>query len=160
MGDEVKVGRREATPVMAKRFPVRMSTIGAGLSQAFGEAYGQVQAGGLGTEGPPFVIYHGTPAGDDPFDVELCVPLTGPADIAAEWTLRELPAGLFATLVHVGPYDRLGETYGRLTEWVGAHDLVVAGPPREVYLSGPEVPQEATRTIVEFPVREVAAGGG
>ena len=44
-----------------------------------------------------------------------------------------------------------------LTAWIGARDLAIAGPPREVYLSEPETPPEQVRTIVEFPVVEVAA---
>jgi effector-binding domain-containing protein len=73
------------------------------------------------------------------------------------WQVRELPAGTFVALTHVGPYDTLPAAYDALATWIGAHDLAVAGPPREVYLSGPDVPPARTRTVVEFPVVELAA---
>ncbi len=157
MGHEVKVGRREAALVVSKRFPVRLSEIGGAIGAAFGEVYGQLGAQGVASEQPPFVIYHGMPEGDAPFDVEVCAMVDRPVEAPAGWELQELPAGLFATLMHVGPYDTVGSTYDTLTEWIGAHDLAVSGPPREVYLSEPGTPPEETRTIVEFPVTEVRA---
>lgn len=161
MGHEVHVGRREAALVISKKFPTRLSTIGGELGRAFGEVYGQLGARGVETQGPPFVIYHEIPSGDEPFDVEVCAPIGGPAEAPAGWELQELPAGQFATLMHVGPYDSIGTTYDELTSWLGAHDLAVAGPPREVYLSEPSTPPAETRTIVEFPVIEapVLVGG-
>jgi effector-binding domain-containing protein len=41
--------------------------------------------------------------------------------------------------------------------WIGTHDLSVAGPPREVYLSPPDTPPDKIRTIVELHVTRVAA---
>ncbi len=162
MEHQAKVGERAAILVMSKRFPVRLSTIGGAIGAAFGDAYRIAGVGGIETEGMPFVIYHGMPVGDEPFDVEVCLPLARQAEPAEGWQLQELPGGSFATLMHVGPYADLGRTYDALTEWVAEHDLVVAGPPREVYLTGPEVPQAEARTVVEFPVSrvpvEVAAG--
>ncbi len=158
MEHQAKVGERDAVLVMSKRFPVRLSTIGGAIGAAFGDAYRFVGAGGTGTEGMPFVIYHGMPVGDEPFDVEVCVPVAGSTEPVEGWRLQELPAGSFATLVHVGPYADLGRTYEALTAWVAAHDLVVAGPPREVYLTGPDVPQSEARTVVEFPVTRAPAG--
>jgi hypothetical protein len=66
------------------------------------------------------------------------------------------PRGTFVTLLHVGPCDSIGAAYDTITEWIGAHDLAAAGPPREVYLSEPETPPELVRTIVELSVTEVA----
>lgn len=157
MGHEVHVGRREATLVVSKRFPVRVSEIGGALGRSFGEVYGHLGAAGAETDGPPFVIYHGMPEGDEPFDVEVCAPVARAVEVPGGWTLQELPAGRFATLMHVGPYDTIGRTYEALSTWIGAHDLVAAGPPREVYLSEPSAPPAETRTIIEFPVEEVAA---
>ena len=157
MGHEVKLGQREAALVVSKRLPVRLSEIGGVIGTAFGEVYGHLGARGVGAEGPPFVIYHGMPAGDDPFDVEICAPVSRAIDPPAGWAVQELPAGSFVTLVHVGPYDTLRVAYDTITAWIGAHGLAVAGPPREVYLSEPETPPEAIRTIVEFPVVEAAA---
>ena len=152
MSHEVKVGRREPITVVSRRYEVRLSQIGGVLGQAFGEVYGSLQSRGIGTAGPPFVIYHGAPQGDEPFEIEVCAPVSRAVDPPAGWGMEELPAGTFATLVHVGPYDTIGEAYEEIGAWIPANELAIAGPPREVYLSEPTVPPEQIRTIVEFPV--------
>ena len=157
MEGEIHVQRRDAALVVSKRLPVRLSEIGGVIGPAFGEVYGHLGARGIAGDGPPFVIYHASPAESDPFDIEICAPVARRTDPPAGWQLHELPAGSFATLVHVGPYDTLGIAYDTLAAWIGAHDLVIAGPPREVYLSEPETPPEQIRTIIEFPVIEAAA---
>ena len=157
MGHEVKVQHRETALVLAKRLPVRLSEIGWNLGTAFGEVYGHLEAHGGDPDGPPFVIYHGLPAGDEPFDIEICAPVQHAIEPPSGWKLTELPGGTFASLLHVGPYDSVRKGYDTLLAWLGAHDLAVAGPPREVYLSDPATPPEQIRTVIEFPVAEVAA---
>ena len=156
MGHEVRIGQRDAALVVSKRLPVTLSEIGVVVGAAFGEAYGHLGARGGEPHGPPFVIYHGMPSANDPFEVEICAPVARATDPPEGWQVQELPAGTFATLLHVGPYDTLGAAYETLAGWVGAHGLAFAGPPREVYLSEPETPPGEVRTIIEFPVSEVA----
>jgi effector-binding domain-containing protein len=154
MEREVKVGRRGATIVMSRRLPVRLSEIGTVLGSAFADVYGYLGAHGVEPVGPPFVIYHGIPAADDPFDVEICAPVARATDAPTGWQVRELPAGTFATLLHVGPYDTVAAAYDTLAAWLRAHDLTVTGPPREVYLSEGDTPPEQVKTIIEFPVAD------
>lgn len=154
MDREIKVGRREAILVVSKRVSVTLSDIGRVIGPAFGEVYGHLGARSIEPKGPPFVIYHGMPEGETPFDVEICAPVARPTDPPVGWQVQELPAGDFATIVHVGSYDSLGTAYDALTAWIGEHAMVVSGPPREVYLSEPSTPPEQVKTIVEFPVAE------
>jgi len=157
MGGEVKVGQRNAALVVSKRFPVTLAEIGGVMGRAFGEVYGHLGARRAEPQGPPFVIYHGTPASGEPFDIEVCAPVARAVDPPAGWQMQELPAGTFVTLLHVGPYDTIGAAYEAVFPWIAAHGYAVAGPPREVYLSEPETPPEQIRTIVEVPVVEAAA---
>jgi effector-binding domain-containing protein len=152
MEHEVKVREREGTLVVSRRLSVRLSEIGAVLGRSFGEVYGHLGASGGESAGPPFIIYHGTPVGDEPFELEVCAPVARHTSAPEGWQVQELPAGTFVTLLHVGPYETVGAAYGTLTEWIGAHELAIAGPPREVYLSGPETPPAEIRTVIEFPV--------
>lgn len=154
MEGEFKVGRREAALVVSKRFPVRLSEIGSVMGGAFGEVYGYLGARGAEPKGPPFVVYHEAPVGDDPFDIEVCAPVARAVEPPAGWQAQELPAGTFVTLLHVGPYDTIGAAYEALWAWIPEHGYAAAGPPREVYLSEPGTPPEQIRTIVEVPVVE------
>ncbi len=157
MEHEVKVEERRALLVVSKRLPVRIEEIGGVLGSSFGEIYGHLASQRVQPAGEPFVIYYDMPEDDKPIDIEICAPVTQTIDAPRGWKVRQLPAGTFASLVHVGPYDTVGEAYTAMTSWIDTHDLVVSGPPREVYLSPPETPPDQIRTVIEFPVVELGA---
>jgi effector-binding domain-containing protein len=157
MEHEVRLAERPSLLVMSKRVSVRVPEIGGVLGAALGEVYGYLGARGVAPAGPPFVIYHGMPEEDRPFDMEMCAPIGRAVDPPAGWQAQELPAGTFASLLHVGPYDGVGAAYDALGSWIGSNGMIVAGPPREVYLSEPDTPPGQIRTIVEFPVTARAA---
>jgi effector-binding domain-containing protein len=158
MEHETHVTDRPALRVVAKRLLVTIETIGPALAQAFEEVYGAIGAAMTLPAGPPFVIYHSMPSPGHPLDIEICAPVSGPFEPRDPWRLVELPAGTFATRIHVGPYDTVGSTYDALSTWIAVHGLEIAGPPREVYLSEPSTPPEEIQTVIEFPVVRVAVG--
>jgi effector-binding domain-containing protein len=160
MAGEVKVEHREAIAVVSKRALVTLSGIGNVIGTSFQEVYGALAAHGMSPAGPPFVIYHGTPEGGTPFEIEVCAPVVRGDGAPAGWQVRELPAGTIASLVHAGPYETLGTAYDAIEAWIQAHGFAVAGPPREIYLSEPGTPPEQVQTVVEFPVAEIAARVG
>ena len=65
-----------------------------------------------------------------------------------------MPSCIVASLLHVGPYDTLGEAYAQIETYVAEHGLQKVGPPREFYYSEPEVPPAETRTLIEWPVNQ------
>lgn len=158
MDTEVKLRQRAAAIALTHRRKVRLTEIGRVIQTSFGEVYGYLGAHRVTPHDPPFLIYHGAPGpGREPFEIEICAPISRPIDPPMGWRLTELPAGTFASTVHVGPYDTLGQTYDRLDAWLRAQGYAKAGPPREVYLSEPSTPPELTRTVVEYPVDVVKA---
>jgi effector-binding domain-containing protein len=151
MDREVTIDERSALIVVAKRMTVAMPRIGGVLGASFGEVYGHLGRIGVAPGGPPFVIYHSEPR-DGAIDLEVCAPVGSAVPAPAGWHARELPAGTFATLVHVGPYDTVGVGYEHISGWIADHGYEIAGPPREIYLDPPDTPPDRTRTIIEFPV--------
>lgn len=153
MQTEVKIRERDRTTVLAKRADVRVPEIPATLGASFGDVYGYLGGLGIRPSEPPFVIYHGMPGPFGlPFEIEICAPLPGPVDPPEGWRLLDLPAGLFASVVHVGSYETVGAAYDELGAWITEHGYAIHGAPREVYLSEPGTPPAETRTVVEFPV--------
>ncbi len=60
---------------------------------------------------------------------------------------------LVAQVLHVGPYDTVGESYRALGEYAEAHGLRCKVPGHEVYVSDPRrVPPDRLKTIVRMPV--------
>ena len=75
--------------------------------------------------------------------------------IPATLTERRIPAGRYATVLHVGPYRDLMESWRRFrSEWIPAAGLTeVSGPSFERYLNMPgRVPPEELRTELFVPV--------
>lgn len=67
-------------------------------------------------------------------------------------TLTEGPA---LQVLHLGPYEKLCETYARLKSETDARGLVWSGPPHEVYLNDPRrAAPERIKTLVRIPVKK------
>ncbi len=72
---------------------------------------------------------------DDP-EVTVCLPvrrkITSP-----DTEYRELPAARVLSVIHRGPYERIGDSYRLLMDRREEMGLSQAGPYREIYLKGP-----------------------
>ena len=61
--------------------------------------------------------------------------------------------GKAVQMMHVGPYEKLGETYQRLDQYARDNALTPKCPGHEIYFSDPRrVAPEKLRTIVRLPV--------
>jgi effector-binding domain-containing protein len=132
------------------------------IGQSYAKLYGRLDGLSVTTRGMPFVIYHAF--GPGVVDAEVCLPLAAVVADSGEMTSRVLPAATVARTVHLGPYDRLGDAYGELSEWIGDHGFVVVGVARERYLNepGPDVAPADYLTEIDLPIApaKVPAGVG
>ena len=88
--------------------------------------------------GPGYAVYAGDPRGV--FDLEIGFPV---AAVGEGFTANTFPAGSALALTHLGPYDGLGESWGRLMAHLTEQHL---GAPRltaEIYVSDPSVTDAA-----------------
>jgi effector-binding domain-containing protein len=137
---EVGVKQVPAMEVVSVRKTIPL----AGIGELFGEAFRKLRAR---PAGPPVAIYHDPEFDPEKADIEVAVP------VAARGT-GTLPAAEVAFVTHVGPYSKFGEVYQALTDWLQANGRQMSGPPREIYLVGPESkrPESEYVTEVQFPV--------
>jgi effector-binding domain-containing protein len=150
---EYVIGERELAPVLAlvHRAPVTMETIGDGIGGAFRVLVEHAGATGAQWAGPPFVLYPSTC--EDEFEITLCMPVVAGAQSGDRVTVEEVPGGLCASTVHVGPYNEVGKAYVALQKWMTDNGRAPAGPVREVYLNDPDaVPPEQLQTEIDWPV--------
>lgn len=61
--------------------------------------------------------------------VELETPFAGHGEVVPSST----PAGTVATVVHLGPYNRLGDAHKAIRDWCAHHGFTPAGPNWEIY---------------------------
>jgi effector-binding domain-containing protein len=152
---DITVAEVATRKVLSKGAEVPIEAIGPTIQGDLREIYKYLARSNVAPAGEPFVIYHSRPTITAGWQIEVCAPIS--RDLAAPpgWTVREVPGGSVATTLHVGPYEGLGLAYEEIERFIRTHELDVAGPPREIYMSEPEVSPSETKTRIEFPVSRV-----
>jgi effector-binding domain-containing protein len=111
------------------------------LPQAMGSAYGAVMAyagaQGIPVEGPAYVIYYNMDMSALDMEIGFFSPQELPT-AGEDVQSGHFPAGRWATVEHVGPYDGLKDAYAALEAWVAAHGFTPTGLACEFYFNGPD----------------------
>jgi hypothetical protein len=82
----------------------------------------------------------------------------GKAPSAGQVKLESFTEGLCVQMLHVGPYDREGETIARMRVSAEQQGLELDGRHHEIYLSDPRrVAPEKLKTILRIPVRKAGS---
>jgi AraC family transcriptional regulator len=101
-------------------------------------------------------VYHADPRSTPAPELRSEAALAVPEGIAIPEGLVEmrLPAGRFAHATHLGPYDKLAETWEKLEAWLLANGHVpTKGTSHEVYRNTPMIaPPEELRTDLYLPI--------
>lgn len=124
------------------------------MRDTFGELYECLAAAGVSPGGPPFTIYHDMSVPDVRWEVDICAPVAEPMVAPPCFEYIEMPSCIVASMLHIGPYDTLGDAYAQIESYIAERGLQKAGPPREFYYSEPDVPPTDTRTLIEWPVNQ------
>lgn len=111
----------------------------------------------------PGAIYHDEEFKLTDMDVEVVIPVASSVtgDLALlngrTFAVRDLPPiPLAASVVHVGSYDGLTDTYQALGKWIDANGYRINGPSREIYLR-PAGEHEDPVVEIQWPIEK--AGG-
>jgi effector-binding domain-containing protein len=110
--------------------------------RGFPALFGWLAEHDIAPAGPPFIRYREFDEDGQPIAIELAAPV-GTAVAADGPVLADtLPAGRWATLLHVGPYNHATEpdlpaAHAALRQWMDEHGLPVPGECVEQYRLGP-----------------------
>jgi effector-binding domain-containing protein len=145
----VTVAQRKAAVV---RIEVPAAQLGEAISVAFGDLTAAIAANSLFPIGAPFTHY--LASGGEMVVAEVGFRVSGTLVPHGRVVHGELPGGTVATAVHAGPYETIGETYGRLEAWIRDRGHEPGGTMWEVYLRGPGAePDPANwRTEIYWPL--------
>jgi DNA-binding transcriptional MerR regulator len=122
------------------------------VGQLFGEIFAYLGQHRVSPSGPPATIYHDEDFREQDVDVEVVVPVASPAPEGERVKTRDLCGGHMACVVHQGGYGTIGGTYGQVMGWIEANDYHIAGPPREIYLKGPESGDDPSTYVTEIRI--------
>lgn len=134
------------------RVEVPMADLPRTIGESLGLAGNAIEGCGATYAGPPFARY----LAFDPARIvaDIGFPIAGLFVATDRVVEQELPGGRVARVMHIGPYETLAETYGRLETWLGEHGLTAGAPMWESYLSDPDIERDPTtwRTEIVQPL--------
>ena len=113
------------------RMQGKYSDCGKGFAQ-IGKSFGRYICG------KPLCLYYDGEYREDDANFEACMPIRMSKEVDGI-SVRQLPAGRCVSLLHKGPYDKLGRSYTKILEYVKAKGYEIVLPTREIYLKGPGI---------------------
>ncbi len=123
-----------------------------------GDGFAALMPVGIMPTAPCFSLYHDPEFKPDHIDVEIAFPVASEVTTAPEtpggrsFSHRIVPGGKAAVTIHQGPYETIDQAYAAMGSWLDSHDLRMAGPPQEAYLTAPDDPSGPI-TEIRFPVQ-------
>lgn len=125
------------------------------VGKTIGEMITWVMAKKIKPMGNPFGVYY-----DDPMKVipestryEVCMVVTPETKGDKTLKVKQQPGMEVASTIYMGPYDKCGPTYEKLTTWITEKGYTISGPVREHYLNNPsETAAESLKTEIQFPI--------
>jgi effector-binding domain-containing protein len=134
MGIEVCVQIVPARMLAVVHRNVPLRQIGQVWRPALDQVWGFLrQNPGLRTDGHNVFLYHHPASRQAPMDIDFGVEVTRSFTRSGEVFSTETPAGKVATALHIGPYERLGETHESIHRWAAANKITFAGKSWEIY---------------------------
>jgi len=145
----VSVNIVPARKLAAVRREVAPGAIGSAWRPALDQVWSFLRSQpGLRTDGHNIFVYHEPPGKGALMSVDFGVEVTRGFATSGEVYATETPAGEVAEAVHVGGYDRLGDTHRAIRAWAEAQERGFAGQSWEIYGDWSDDPAALETTVV------------
>ena len=105
-----------------------------------GALFTLAQETGVTPVGAPFGIYHSAINEQEDGPIEICIAVQGRAEGKGNIEAKQLEGGKAACVVITGEqchYPELLAGYDTAADWIQKNGFETAGPPREVWYTGP-----------------------
>ena len=152
---EIIIKQIDAQPVLSIR---EIIPTGQYLEYLIRESAEVIMSKSIDLSGAPLTIVHDSEFKEVDLDVEVAYPLAKrneqsyPLADDRRLSFRELEAvPTVASVMHIGSYYALTETYASLGQWIIANNYEIVGRPREIYLRAPENDQPPL-TEIQMPI--------
>lgn len=121
------------------------------LAQTYLAILQHLEQAGVEPAGPPFVAYYNLDMQD--LEVEIGFPVQQRTSDSGTVQNSEIPAGRYATTLHIGPYNCMEGAYEALNAWIGQNGFRPTGTAYEFYLNDPrDVEPKDLQTRILLPL--------
>ncbi len=140
-----------AQMVVSVRSRAAAQDLPALLAQTYLTILQQMEKDSLEPAGPPFVAYYNLDMQD--LDVEIGFPVQQAVSASPAVQNNEIPAGRYATTLHIGPYNGMEGAYAALNAWIDQNGFQATGTAYEFYLNDPRtVDPKDLQTRILLPI--------
>lgn len=149
---------RAPQPTAVVRATIPVSEIPSFLGHAYETVLRVLASQGIAPSGEPFTYYPAAPTAT--VELEAGFPVAAAPHPEGEVVTGELPGGMVATGTHVGPYDKMADTYNLLMAWIAEQGFAPAEGMWEIYQTDPQREPDPTkwRTQIFWPVTAAPVG--
>ena len=167
--NEIRVEEREAQPVLQVETRTSLFGIPKALAQAYDSINSLIKSSGASSAGQPFSEYLDVDwdmlitSGNFKVFMKMLfnkvhmkpgIPVSGLVQSHGDVMATEIPAGPYLVTNHIGPYQKVGDTYRRMAVWAKENGVALEGRSYECYISDPgEVDADELITEVLVPVK-------
>ncbi|WP_371804927.1 GyrI-like domain-containing protein [Candidatus Lokiarchaeum ossiferum] len=104
--------------------------------------------------GPSLLICHDEGYKEIDADFEVAIPVSGPfTNIHPLTQIKTLPPIIAVSYLHVGPFDKVGNAYRLLFQFLNENSFSIVGPSREIYLNySKDINQFEFITEIQIPI--------
>jgi effector-binding domain-containing protein len=128
MGHDIRLEQAAGRPLAVVRRRAQPQELSRVVPDACGTVWNVVRARQIAGAGRHVAVYL-----DGQINLEVGVELDAPFAGHGEVVGSATPAGMVATAVHLGPYNRLHEAHEAIRRWCADRGLSPAGPNWEIY---------------------------
>jgi len=125
-----------------------LQNIGQDMGSMYDKVYGYMGTKKISPTGSPIALYYSDPGPEWEIGVAVPVPEGTVGQGAIESTT--LHGGRMVSTMHIGPYEKLSESWNALSDWMKNSKYIPAGPGREVYLLCPPQQSDPTKFQTEL----------
>ncbi len=121
----------------------------------------QIEKGNHFVAGPVMVRYLNNPENVPPKELlwEVMIPVAKPGRLGGveydKMNFKYLDVMNVAYYYHIGPLEKVGESYSKMFGWLGNSGYEIVGPPMEIYWANPETtPKDKLVVELWIPISE------
>lgn len=150
---EIKIEEVQKAQILSIRKNIEMKNIGTEMGIMYGELMSFIGKSNFQMAGVPVAIYHVW--SDSINDVECGIPVSGVVTGNDKIKVSETYTGKVVTALHIGPYDKVVNTWVEIDNYLKSNNLEISGAPWEEYITDPATEPDSTKwqTKIYQPVK-------